>query len=180
MGKIQHPGSISNEKCACDSFPSSLSFMLEGFRESTTSFVTLPSGFQDMEQVFGNDKYSVGDAGKRQRVSTSMECLLHSQTAEDHLGSNTSRGILGYMERLQPQKKNSECGRGGQGCPRSWKLFGFLSYLFLGFRMQFCKDLWIIEWALLCQLSSGHLALRRYTHCTTPSIFIHFLIEEYK
>lgn len=134
MGKIQHPGSISNEKCACDSFPSSLSFMLEGFRESTTSFVTLPNGFQDMEQVFGNDKYSVGDAGKRQRVSTSMECLLHSQTAEDHLGSNTSRGILGYMERLQPQKKNSECGRGGggEGVPGVGSSLDFF-HIFFGF-----------------------------------------------
>lgn len=154
--------------------------MLEGFRESTTSFVTLPNGFQDMEQVFGNDKYSVGDAGKRQRVSTSMECLLHSQTAEDHLGSNTSRGILGYMERLQPQKKKFRMWKGGARVSPELEALWISIISFLGFRMQFCKDLWIIEWALLCQLSSGHLALRRYTHCTTPSIFIHFLIEEYK
>lgn len=47
------------------SLHSSLPLMLEGFRDSTTSFVALPSGCQDVEQVFENGKYALGDAGKQ-------------------------------------------------------------------------------------------------------------------
>lgn len=36
-----------------------------GFPDSTTSFVAIPSGCQDVEQVFENGKYALGDAGKQ-------------------------------------------------------------------------------------------------------------------
>lgn len=47
---------------AYDSLPASLSFLLEVFQDSSTSFVALPSGCQDLEQVFGDVLYSLDNA----------------------------------------------------------------------------------------------------------------------
>lgn len=76
------------------SFPSSLSFMLLGFRDIIH---LLPNGCQDMELTFGYGKYSLGDGGKHHRVSVQWKFFLHSQAGKGDLGCNTSCSILGYM-----------------------------------------------------------------------------------